>query len=87
MARMASSRLFQRRGAALENAFFPAYIVSRSILNGLFDSSGERTTTVYRMMITFETMTMLANLAMKLTMTAGLFLIDTRMSVMIKVTA
>ena len=32
-------------------------------------------------------MTMLANLAMKLTMTAGLFLIDTRMLVLIKVTA
>ena len=25
-----------------------------SVLDGLFDSSGEETTTVYRMMITFE---------------------------------
>ena len=38
-------------------------------------------------MIMFETMTMLVNLATKLTVIAGLFLIDTHMPVMIKVTA
>ena len=39
------------------------------------------------MMITFETVTMLVNLATKLTMTAGLFLVDTQTPVMITVTA
>ena len=39
------------------------------------------------MMITFEPMTILANLAMKLTVTPGVFLLDTRMPVTISVTA
>ena len=37
-------------------------------------------------MITFETTTMLANLAKKLTMTAGVFFIETWTPVMVKVT-
>ena len=41
---------------------------------------------LYLMMMMFETMMMLANFAMKLTVTAGVFLIDTRTPVMIKVT-
>ena len=36
------------------------------VMDGLFDSFGEETT-VYRTKITFETMTMLANLTTKLT--------------------
>ena len=39
------------------------------------------------MLMTFKTMTMLANLPTKLTTTAGVFLIDTWTPVMIKVTA
>ena len=41
---------------------------------------------LYGMMKTFETTTMLVNLATKLTVT-GVFLIDTQTTVMIKVTA
>ena len=41
---------------------------------------------LYQMMIMFETTTMLANLATKLSMTAELFLFDTWTPVMIKVT-
>ena len=55
------------------------------VLDCLYGSFGEET--IYRMMITFETKTVLVNFTMKLTVTAGLFLIDTCMPVMIKVTA
>ena len=55
------------------------------VLDGLFYSFGEET--IYQMMTTFETMTMLANLATKLTVTAGVFVIDTWTPVMINVTA
>ena len=62
-------------------------MICHRVLDGLIDSSGEGTTTIYWMMITFETMTMLANSATKLTMTAGLFCIYTRMPMMTNATA
>ena len=51
------------------------------VMDGLFDSFGKETT-VYRTKITFETMTMLANLTTKLTD----FFIDTWTPVIIIVT-
>ena len=70
--------------------------LSSYVLIDLFDSFGKETIIwflcqnyadmLYRMTMTLETAMKLANLAMKLIVRAGIFLIDTRMPEMIKAT-
>ena len=50
----------------------------------LYVLDGSHGTYMFWVMMTFETMTMLVNLAMKLTVTAEIFLIDSQMPLMIK---